>query len=1604
MRRVLASGLLVLSAILMVAWPEAPEPSAQVDPARGARPRKGVEAQDWEFALTHYPQGVVLPADINKDILDWQAQMPHEDEYQPPNGIARRIATGPWEFIGPSGSPVRWNSQRYTGRVGDLEYRESTGLRVGSASGGLWEYQLGVPVPLTDNLSPFAGAFATHPTDDDWIVLGTGGSGFSGIGMYYTSDRGANWTKSVGISASSYHDVIFADWLTREVHASSRDGHHVSLNDGVSFTRTKSGTCTSIAVDQTTPGVLYAAFSLDGVYKTTNSGTDWDPLSIPELLPAAELNRITIALCATQPDNVWIMAATQSPGEEKPLLDVLLRSTTGGTSWTSIPMPAGFPDRQANYNQMLSVHPTDPDFVIIGGVQQWWTDDAGGTWTQALEYHWDNHRIEWNEDGSEVWNGSDGGVFHSTDRGKNYTSTANDLPITQFWTVSPCSEDPDILIGGTQDNGVPAATGLSTWEIVTGGDGGGVLIQPGDCSTSVLAIGAFDGEKAWYRRRSDDFFMSWVGIEDGIDPNRTFYPRIRSAPGQDRVFTHAKRSVYSITPTSSTWTNLTPTPFSAIVLDLGVEPGVSGGVWATLDTDVVGDRVAFYDGATWVARDGGGMGAGKVRKIVAHPYIAGTAYAILTNVGSIANKVQRTSNTGLNWTPIGDGVNGLVFTDIAIHPMNPDELWLSTTTGVQWSPNGGFSWFSWNDGLPKSLRMRDMSVVATGEVPGEYWLIAATYGRGVWRRRVSPPPVTAGPPDLANSSVRIRIASRAKANPDGSGPSLASQNATITVQVSDASFLPVAGVAASRITLHSVPDTAVVWCPVPPIADGPTDALGMTTFRSPLPVGGTWDEYQVRIDNLPIVDEMGSPERVFLAVRSRDITKDKRVDILDYVRFANDFEALNSVGSYQPRSDLDYNFTIDSLDEAWLAAAINNGASCAVAPILQTPQATIGVYFDAAGTESARVVAPGGTFPLYVIAKGVTSIPRGFEFSISGLLDPALDLGVGVIDTPRIITDPLAAPAEFRFAVSAPGGADHVLFHYPSVRLTAPVNGLALCPEPVPITSSFGSSLTPGWVPYTINNLFRIPFESVECAVINLIPGDLWAGFVVDKLGDAGINIVADELELSFLNSGLGGMSIDFTGFGMFGGAPRSLPAGVDGVSLKFRSTVPSANMADGATLDFNFIGLDNQPVVTLSSVTAGGIWTHTAAMPGLNSPTMTLQLYDGGNLILEQPGFNAPFFSPEGVPLRAAVGRFQGEVVLFQEWSQSVVLTIEGQNYNVDEMFLLSETGGSDPAGMFARADILGQGLPTILLGPSAVMRYGNFYESTGNARFRNQLSRLEAIASEWQPPVGIRIDSTVGQPVELKFPGPILADEPDAVVDILMSGGSAGELLVSLRNGAPVAMDMDLTGVGASSWSVRGFDQGLQVWEYSGTAAQVAELERWPVRTVMIPGGVRSDFDVLTQVDDPAGAANRRMLAPVSWIEIVPQQPQLGLPTGETVDMTFDEMRTVAFPMGAFGTDVPPAGRELAMRLYPAAPNPFNPRTSLQYEIARAGRVRLGVYDLRGRRVRTLFDGQRNAGVWEVVWDGQDDSGRRVASGVYHVQMVTGEGEFVRKVTLVK
>lgn len=72
-------------------------------------------------------------------------------------------------------------------------------------------------------------------------------------------------------------------------------------------------------------------------------------------------------------------------------------------------------------------------------------------------------------------------------------------------------------------------------------------------------------------------------------------------------------------------------------------------------------------------------------------------------------------------------------------------------------------------------------------------------------------------------------------------------------------------------------------------------------------------------------------------------------------------------------------------------------------------------------------------------------------------------------------------------------------------------------------------------------------------------------------------------------------------------------------------------------------------------------------------------------------------------------------------------------------------------------------------------------------------------------------------------------------------------------------------------------------------------------------------------------------------------------------------------------------------SFKLLPNYPNPFNPTTIIQYDIPKAGKVEISIYDISGRQIRTMVNQSQAPGLQKTEWDGKNDAGQKAASGLY-------------------
>jgi hypothetical protein len=122
-----------------------------------------------------------------------------------------------------------------------------------------------------------------------------------------------------------------------------------------------------------------------------------------------------------------------------------------------------------------------------------------------------------------------------------------------------------------------------------------------------------------------------------------------------------------------------------------------------------------------------------------------------------------------------------------------------------------------------------------------------------------------------------------------------------------------------------------------------------------------------------------------------------------------------------------------------------------------------------------------------------------------------------------------------------------------------------------------------------------------------------------------------------------------------------------------------------------------------------------------------------------------------------------------------------------------------------------------------------------------------------------------------------------------------------------------------------------------------------------------------------------------------------------GSGTDFDYATIKYVQTP-GEVKDETGNRGKPSEFNLSQNYPNPFNQSTKIEFTLSQSGFVSLNIYDLLGRRIRTLVSENLSPGYKSVFWDGKNDSGKEVSSGIYFYQLRVGDFSEAKKLVLLK
>jgi photosystem II stability/assembly factor-like uncharacterized protein len=691
-----------------------------------------------------------------------------------------------WRNIGPA---------NMCGRIADIEGvpGNSNIVYVGSASGGVWKTINGGTTwkPIFDD-QPVAsiGDIALEPGNPDVIYVGTGESNVRnsvsfGNGVYKSTDGGITWSHlgledTRHISRIIVHprnpNIVYVGALGHAFGPNRERGVFMTTNGGKSWEKVlytdEHHGVSDMDINLQNPNILYAALwhferkpwtfssgsEKGGVYRSIDGGSTWMKLSegLPKLM-----GRIGVRVARSNPEVVYVIAESNE--------GTLFRSDNRGEKFKQVNKGRDIVSRGFYYTH-IRVDPTEENRIYAVASRLFLSIDGGANFkpispTTHVDYHafWIDP-----EDPSRIWQGQDGGVAVSYDRGETW-EYVNNFPVGQFYQIYADNREPFYFVGGgLQDNGTwygpsrtrePAGILNDDWRMVSFGDGFFILANP---ENPELFISESQGGRMvrtnMETREQQDISPTLLKASGG--PASTGKYRfnwntpIISSPHDPQTIYVGGNVVFKSTDFGTTWKVISPdlttndpekqktagspgfnentgAEFHCTIISLAASPVEAGILWAGTD-----------DGNLQLSRDGGQNWENLTQNIPGIPpqspvshiepskVTAGLAYCSFDRhmLDDLHPYVYKTSDFGRTWENITGNLPHQAYVWVVKEdPKNPDILYAGTELGLYTSFKGGKSWMKFH--------MKNLPFVAVHDIlihPRENDLILGTHGRSIW--------------------------------------------------------------------------------------------------------------------------------------------------------------------------------------------------------------------------------------------------------------------------------------------------------------------------------------------------------------------------------------------------------------------------------------------------------------------------------------------------------------------------------------------------------------------------------------------------------------------------------------------------------------------------------------------------------------------------------------------------------------------------------------------------------------------------------------------------------------------------------------------------------
>ena len=717
----------------------------------------GRSLNDWNLARA-YPYGKIYPRKYKEAFASFQSKKYVRNNEEKAN----------WQALGP---------QNVGGRTLCLAFHPANPdvIFAGTASGGLWKtttagrsfmqnggLKLGwEQVPISFPVLAIA-SIAIDPENPDIMFVGTGEvynddiampgvynrytRGTYGIGILKSIDGGKNWFQVIDWSKqelTGVQDIVINPLNSKSIYAATTEGLYRSKDKGESWNLIHDlPMAIDIELNASDTSIVFVTHgsylnnNVSGIYRSENAGESFQKLT--NGLPANYSGRATIKSAVTDPSLLYAYISDSGKGLG------LFKSQNSGDDWEMM-VNKDITKWQGWYAGDLAIKPDESSTVIAVGIDVHRTTNGGTTlghlssweaWNKGKVsvlgneglpnyVHADIHKVYYHPIISDrVFFATDGGVFVSEDNGENYEGRNGGLQVTQFYAnFSSSTTDPFFAVGGMQDNASVIYDGSNEWVKILSGDGMCTAINYYD-DNIVYASSQYGNIY-----RSDDRGQNWMNIKPQAlsNDNISFNVPFMLAPADPNLMYLGGQRIYMSENGGDKWRVLTPKKVDGnnTIVSINVAPTDPSLLYITTSPSSTSQPKLLKSngGEEWEVMEG--LPDRLAMDVAIHPDNSNIVYVVYS--GFNTQHIWKTINGGVEWFPIDDGLPDIPYSSVLIDPNNPEHVYFGHDLGVLFTPDGGTTWQSYQDGLPYSVMTMDLSISRANNK-----IRVATHGNGVY--------------------------------------------------------------------------------------------------------------------------------------------------------------------------------------------------------------------------------------------------------------------------------------------------------------------------------------------------------------------------------------------------------------------------------------------------------------------------------------------------------------------------------------------------------------------------------------------------------------------------------------------------------------------------------------------------------------------------------------------------------------------------------------------------------------------------------------------------------------------------------------------------------